>query len=89
MEIHFYEGTPFPKDCYHTWWDTRSAIVMKRERINTTQMGYLSTDLIDAGYKVFLGGKAEIKLGANECTGREIKVEHNLFNLWKAGEFNG
>ena len=54
-------------------------------------MGLLQAALFEHGYRIFIhpydDEPYEIKLGANDCTNREIKMEHNLFNLWKAGEF--
>jgi hypothetical protein len=94
MEIHFYEANLLPKDCdhYFGWNETREAIIDKTETINTTQMGLLSTNLLGYGYRVFVHPWSEesyeIKLGENECTERRIRTTHNLFNLWKAGEFS-
>ena len=94
MEIHFYEAEfNYPKNViiWNTWTATAFAIKIKEAQIYTTQMGLLSTTLFNQGYRIFVhpdnGKSYEIKLGTNDCTNREIKMEHNLFNLWKAGEF--
>ena len=87
LEIHFYENEFAPKDCLHGWIETRDAVLSGQNTINTTQMGFLSTSLLNCGYRVFLNEENEIKLGENPFTGREIKVGHDLFKLWTNGEF--
>jgi hypothetical protein len=95
MEIHFYDSQvsiPADVDQYYGWVDTVRAINSCVETIHTTQMGVLSTKLFEFGYRVFIHSyddeAYEIKLGGdNTRTNREIRVEHNLFNLWKSGEF--
>lgn len=102
MEIHFYEsiytlvnkeGAASGSDVYYTCWhETEEAINKKQEIILTTQMGMLSTALFDKGYRVFVHPvderPYEIKLGDNNThTYRQIRLGHNLFNLWLAGEF--
>lgn len=95
MEIHFYDSQvaiPADAEQYYGWVDTVRAINNCIEKIHTTQMGVLSTKLFELGYRVFIhpydDEAYEIKLGNNNaCTNREIRMEHNLFNLWKGGEF--
>lgn len=94
MEIHFYDSqlsVPANVDQYYGWVDTIRAVNAKVEQIHTTQMGLLLTALFERGYRIFVhpydDEPYEIKLEANDCTDRKIKMEHNLFNLWKAGEF--
>lgn len=79
-------------DQYYGWVDTVRAINSKVDYICTTQMGVLTTKLFELGYRVFVhpydDEPYEIKLGnENTRTDREIRMEHNLFNLWKSGEF--
>ena len=95
MEIHFYDNEQTIPDelipAYYGWVDTIRAVNAKVEQIHTTQMGLLQTALFERGYRVFVhpydDEPYEIKLGANDCTDREIRMEHNLFSLWKSGEF--
>lgn len=82
------------KQTSHSWKETEEYIRMGCPMIQTTQMGLLSTQLFEQGYRIFVaesslpGNSYEIKLGSgNERTSREIKMSHNLFKMWQAGEF--
>lgn len=95
-EIHFYVDslayalTPAKVLC--TWEDTDAAILCEDPEIHTTQMALLSTTLFEHDYRIFIHdglGTVEIKLGGNSpVTNRLIRMGHNLFNLWKGGEFD-
>lgn len=94
MEIHFYDSEryfPIDRKFYGGWTEVVEAIKSKTPRIDTIQMGVLSTTLFEYGYRIFVHpnnfNPYEIKLGANDCTDREIRMEHNLLKLWQAGEF--
>lgn len=95
MEIHFYErdlNVPADKPYYKCWYETKKGIKNKVPYIITTQMGLLSTRLIEAGYRVFVHPadeeQYEIRIGQNTCTDREICLSHNLFKMWEAGAFS-
>lgn len=95
MEIHFYEhilNIPTDKPYCQCWHETVNQIRSREQNIITTQMGCLSTDLLEIGYRIFIHPDAkrqyEIKLGENTCTLREIRPAHNLFKMWVVGEFS-
>lgn len=89
-QIHFYAYSEKVK--YDNYFDTEYAIKHNFNYIDTNQMSFLSTLLFEAGYHVYIHEDEwfvyEIKLGDNRpFTNRIIKLQHNLFKLWKAGEF--
>lgn len=89
--IHFYEYEPDIPVC-HCWNLTENQIGNSNSTIHTTQMGLLHTRLFELGYRIFIHESEtesyEIILGRNqERTNREIKMGHNLFKMWQAGEF--
>ena len=96
-EIHFYESRfavpyPVPRIYFTDWRDTLRVIDEGCEVIHTTQMGLMNTGLLSSGWRIFVHEDIktmyEIKLGSdNERTNREIKLSHDLFKLWKNGEF--
>lgn len=95
MDIIFHNRVVFPTDndnMLYSYPATESAIKTKQPIINTTQMGLLSAELWEAGYRIFVidkDGKYEIKVGGeNKRTQREIKTTHNLFKMWQNGEFD-
>lgn len=59
--------------------------------IATTQMCFLSTQWLENGFRVFVHdrtGVFEIVLGdGNERTDRHIRPGHDLFRMWRNGEF--
>lgn len=95
-EIHFYERAsdmPDSPSAACGWSETEEMIAAGRDRIDTVQMGLLSTRLItDHGYRIFVhpdGGRPyELRLGSNDCTDKEIRAAHNLFRMWQANAFS-
>ena len=89
-QIHFY---PYCESVqYNNYYDTQWALKNNKDFIDTNQMSFLSTMLFDAGYHIYIHEDEwfayEIKLGDNKpFTNRKICMCHNLFKLWKAGEF--
>jgi hypothetical protein len=92
--IIFYENEDnLGRKMYHSYKETKQAINDRLEIISTTQMCFLSTDLFDIGYEIWIKPKDrdayEIILGSNnDITDREIRMCHNLFKLWQGGEFD-
>lgn len=93
-EIHFYEqdlDVPADTPYCRCWYETDRQVHDNRDYIVTTQMGYLSTMLLEKGYRIFVhpgyDSKYEIKLGQNTCTQKEIRLAHNLFKMWATGAF--
>lgn len=92
MAIHFYEYDP-DIPIFHCWKETENQLRIGKSTINTTQIGLLHTRLFGLGYRIFIHESEdkfyEIVLGSgNERTNREIKMGHNLFKMWKSGEFD-
>lgn len=90
-EIHFYDRNPELIGVIHGYNETINCIISGEPNIHTTQMGLLKTSLFSMGYRVFVHEHGrelyEIKLGDNKCTGRYIRLGHNLFKMWVSGEF--
>lgn len=97
-EIHFYEdlydlleGKQIGTICL-SWLDVCIAIRVGDKNIVTTQMSFMSTKLIERGYRLFVHpakrGTYELTLGACVGTDKEVRPENNLFQMWKNGAFS-
>lgn len=94
-EIHFYERAADIQDGHsaaYGWHETENMVRAGRDRIDTAQMGLLSTRLIESGYRIFVhpasGRPYELRLGSNDCTDKELRPAHDLFRMWRAGAFS-
>ncbi len=93
-QIIFYANKPkwgYPNDILVDYVRTKRQIEQGDSDIRTTQMCFLSTSLLQNGYRVYLfqkGKMNEIRLGQPVNGSRPVKVEHNLFHLFEAGEFS-
>lgn len=93
-QIIFFVNKPkcgYPADIFVDYSRTKRAIAQGDRYIQTTQMCFLSTSLLQNGYRVYLfqkGKMSEIRLGQPVNGSRPVKVEHNLFHLFEAGEFS-
>lgn len=91
-EIHFYAYSSGKVNC-SSYYETKQAIERQVPDIRTNQMSFLSTMRFEEGYRIFvhetpLEDMYEIVLGTdNTNTRRDIRLGHDLFKLWKAGEF--
>lgn len=89
--IHFYEYEP-DISVFHSWNITKNQIRIGKSTIHTTQMGLLSTELIELGYRIFIHESEtesyEIVLGdGNMRTDKALRPAHNLFKMWQARAF--
>lgn len=89
--IHFYVYDKVD-NVYHSWRSTKNQIRIGKSTIHTTQMGLLSTELFELGYRIFIHESDidcyEIVLGSgNKRTDKAIRPAHNLFKMWQAGAF--
>lgn len=93
MTIHFYVDQPpcgFPPNVIHDYVTVRKMIENRVEKIQTTQMCELSTNLFTLGYRVFLiskGKETEIRLNDKLPNSKRIlRSNHKLLRLFQAGE---
>lgn len=103
MTIHFHVSEKdAPESTVHGWRDIIDAVdevfqVIDASdedmEIHTTQMGILSTALLLDCWHIVVhredGSECEIALGdGNPSTKRDIQPKHDLYKLWRAGEFD-
>ena len=93
-EIHFYSHAHYVDDKEQiliSYDATVVAIVQGMPAIHTFQMSLMEGRLWELGYRIFVHddtGVYELKLGTdNTRTHRELRISHNLFKMWKNGEF--
>lgn len=75
----------------HTYLETKKAIEECEHDIITTQLCFLSFDLLDKFDEIELVYKDfvyELKLGSNSWTLKELRKEHNLLKLVKSNILN-
>ena len=92
MEFHIWLHTEiWSYSICATYLDTDISLKNKEPIIHTTQTHFCSTKRFEEGYRLFVhlidGNTVEIKLGENDCTSKEIRMEHNLEKLLLANEF--
>jgi hypothetical protein len=71
----------------HSYLDTKNAIEECKHHVRTTQLCFLSFDLLDKFDEIELVYKDvvyELKLGNNTWTSKHLRKEHNLFKIVQA-----
>jgi len=74
--------------CCYSYFDTEEAINNKIDNIVTYDIGHLSFDLEDLGYKIFIGYNGKYKhftVGMSTANGKELRKGHNLIRLLLGG----
>lgn len=101
LEVHFYAADALVPEgiaCLHGCRDTDAAVARGNGIVHTTQGCALedATRILEAGGRVFVHDFCadgvtpdmyELKLGACPRTDKEIRVEHNLFRIWRGNGF--
>ena len=74
--------------CCYSYFDTEEAINNKIINIVTYDIGHLSFDLENLGYKIFIGYNGKYKnftVGMSTANGKELRFAHNLRRLLIGG----
>ena len=85
-EIHFYKCEVWKIPVYGSWDTTEKAIMSGESFIRTLQMGLLSFDLFERGYKVFIHNEHDDCYELDRAVYEEFykgkKSDSSLFNMW-------
>ena len=86
-KIYFYEVSPSAADnVLTTYSETKNAICAEMPSIQTTQMCFLSTELIENGYDVYIvDHKGLNEIGYGKFGDLTIDKNSDLFALWEGG----
>ena len=87
----FFYLAPSPGVGYYSYDETCRAIANREETIRTYSLANISFDLLDLGYEIYLsknGKYVRITPSMTLSDGKEIRKEHNLLRIVKAGCFD-
>ena len=91
-EFHVYFTRTHDDNILYHYFEVATAIECNQVLINTTLTDFISTKLLEKGYRIFIHTSKseiiEIKLGCdNTYINKEIRMEHNIRKMLLAGSF--